>query len=151
LLGTAGIVTLATLRVGRPTVTARALAIGMGAAYLAVVTWIYPRFDAIKSARAIGEAVRKVAGPAHDAGAPVYAHGLGNVVQGIAFYSDGVYVRVVDDLDTVAAQLASDQPAYAVLGSDNFADLPEPLRARLTVSGRFEMSRLEVLLVSNTG
>jgi 4-amino-4-deoxy-L-arabinose transferase-like glycosyltransferase len=150
-LAGAGIATLASLRSHATGVTARTLALGMAAVYLATVTWIYPRFDSIKSARAIGERVREVAGPVYTRGAPVLAYGLGNVVQGIAFYSDGVYVRVVDDLDTVAAQLASDQPAYAVLGSDNFADLPEPLRARLTVSGRFEMSRLEVLLVSNTG
>jgi 4-amino-4-deoxy-L-arabinose transferase-like glycosyltransferase len=146
----AGICTLAAVRSFRPSVTARTLAIGMAAVYLATVTWIYPKFDAIKSARAIGDRVRQVAGPAQARGSPVMAYGLGNVVQGIAFYSDGVYLRVVDDLATIAAQLSGDRPAYAVLDSDHFAGLPEPLRARLTVSGQFEMSRLTVLVVSNT-
>ena len=148
-LACAGIATLAALRLHRPVVTARTLAIGMGAVYLATVTWVYPRFDSIKSARALGERVREVAGPAHAGGAPVLAFGLGNVIQGIAFYSDGVYVRVVDDLGAIATQLDGDRPAYAVLDSEKFASLPDPLRAHLTVSGRFEMSRLKVLLVSN--
>jgi 4-amino-4-deoxy-L-arabinose transferase-like glycosyltransferase len=148
-LAGAGIATLVARFLHPPMVAARTLAIGMGAVYLATVTWIYPRFDAIKSARALGERVRQVAGLAHSGGAPVLSYGLGNVVQGIAFYSDGVYVRVEDDLDAIAAQLDGERPAYAVIGSENFASLPEPLRARLTVSGRFEMSRLKVLLVSN--
>lgn len=149
-LAGAGIATLAATFFRPPAVTARTLAIGMGAVYLATVTWLYPRFDAIKSARAVGERVREVAGPAYTRGEPVLAYGLGNVVQGIAFYSDGVYVRVADDLGTVSTRLADDRPTYAVIDSAGFADLPESVRARLAVSGRFEMSRLNVLLVSNT-
>jgi 4-amino-4-deoxy-L-arabinose transferase-like glycosyltransferase len=148
-LAGAGIATLVALYRHPPAVTARTVAIGMSAVYLATVTWVYPRFDSIKSARALGERVREVAGLAHAGGAPVLAYGLGNVIQGIAFYSDGVYVRVVDDLGAIATQLGGDRPAYAVLDAENFASLPEPLRARLTVSGRFEMSRLKVMLVSN--
>jgi 4-amino-4-deoxy-L-arabinose transferase-like glycosyltransferase len=146
----AGIGTLVAAFVYRPAVTARTLAVGMGAVYLCIATWVYPRFDAIKSARALGEAVRKIAGPAHAVREPVLAYGLGNVVQGIAFYSDGVYVRVVDDLGAIATHLAGDGTAYAVIDSGGFANLPGTLRERLAVSGRFEMSRLEVLIVSNT-
>ncbi len=142
-----GIATLVAARACRPTVTARTLAIGMGAVYLATVTWVYPRFDAIKSARALGERLREVAGPAEAGGEQVLASGLGNVVQGIAFYSDGVYTRVVDDPETLAAQLADDQATYAVIDSESFAKLPEGVRARLVVSGRFAMSRLTVLIV----
>ena len=72
------------------------------------------------------------------------------MVQGIAFYSDGVCPRVADDLGAVESSLAGDRPAYVVLGSEDFANLPEGVRSRLTVSGRFETSRLQVLLVSNT-
>jgi hypothetical protein len=113
-------------------------------------TWVYLRFDAIKSARALGERIRHVAGPAHERGEPVLVYGLGNVVQGIAFYSDGVYVRAVDDLGAIATHLAGDRTAYAVVDTSDFERLPEALRARLNVSGRFEMSRLRVLIVSNT-
>ena len=147
-LAGSGIATLVAARMCRPTVTARTLAIGMGAVYLATVTWVYPRFDAIKSARALGETLRKVAGPAHANGEQVVAYGLGNVVQGIAFYSDGVYPRLMGDLGALATQLAGDQTTYAVIGSQDFANLPDAVRARLTVSGRFEMSRLQVLIVS---
>jgi len=145
-----GLATLMAARLSRPTVVARTLAIGMGAVYLATVTWVYPRFDAIKSARAIGERLREVVGPAHVGRDQVLAYGLGNVVQGIAFYSDGVYMRAVDDLDAIAPQLTGDRKAYAVIDSESFAKLPESVRARLTVSGRFAMSRLEVLIVANT-
>jgi 4-amino-4-deoxy-L-arabinose transferase-like glycosyltransferase len=148
-LAGAGMGTLVAVFYRGPQVTARTLAIGMGAVYLAAVTWVFPRFDAIKSARALGERVRDVAGPAYADGAPVFAYGLGNVVQGIAFYSDGVYVRVMDDLGSVASELEGPGPAYAVLGSEDFASLPEAVRGRLTVSGRFDMSRLQLLLVSN--
>lgn len=149
-LAGSGIATLVAARTCRPTNTARTLAIGMGAVYLATVTWVYPRFDAIKSARALGEKLREVAGPAHTGSEQVVAHGLGNVVQGIAFYSDGVYLRVLDDPGALAAQLAGNQTTYAVIDSVGFAKLPEGVRADLTVSGRFEMSRLQVLIVSKT-
>ena len=122
----------------------------MGAVYLATVTWVYPRFDAIKSARALGEALRKVAGHAQAGGTPVVATGIGNVVQGIAFYSDGVYTRVVDDPEALAAQFAGDQTTYAVIDSASFSKLPEAVRARLVVSDRFAMSRLTVLIVANS-
>jgi len=149
-LAGSGIATLVAVLRRRPAVTARTLAIGMGLVYLATVTWVYPRFDAIKSARAVGVRLREVAGPAKDGGAEIVAAGLGNVVQGIAFYSDGVYTRVLDDPGALAAQLADDRTTYAVLDSESFANLPEAVRARLTVSGRFEMSRLEVLIVAKT-
>jgi hypothetical protein len=122
----------------------------MSAVYLATVTWVYPRFDAIKSARALGERLREVAGPTRANRDQVVACGLGNVVQGIAFYSDGVYVRVVDDLDAIATQLSGSRTAYAVIDSKAFEKLPESMRTRLTVSGRFAMSRLDVLIVANT-
>lgn len=147
-LAGSGIATLAAGLRCRPTVTARTLAIGMGVVYLATVTFVYPPFDAIKSARALGERLREVAGPTAADGEPVLACGLGNVVQGIAFYSDGVYVRVVDDLGAFTTQLAGDRTTYAVIDSKNFSKLPEAVRTGLTVSGRFEMSRLEVLIVS---
>jgi 4-amino-4-deoxy-L-arabinose transferase-like glycosyltransferase len=149
-LAGAGLATLVAARISRPTATARALAIGMGAVYLAAVTFVYPRFDAIKSARALGERLREIVGPATAHRDQVAACGLGNVVQGIAFYSDGVYARVVDDRDAIATQLAGSRTAYAVIDSKNFEKLPESVRARLTVSGRFAMSRLEVLIVANT-
>ena len=72
-LAATGIATLVAVRAWRPPVTARTLAIGMGAVYLAIVTWVYPRFDASKSARALGEKIREVAGPAHANGDPVLA------------------------------------------------------------------------------
>jgi 4-amino-4-deoxy-L-arabinose transferase-like glycosyltransferase len=149
-LAGAGVATLAAVYFRSPPITARTLAIGMGAVYLAAVTWVYPRFDAIKSARALGERLREVAGPAHARGEPVLAYGLGNVIQGIAFYSDGVYVRVVDDLGAVAYELGGDRPAYVVIDSESFSKLPEAVRAHLQVSDRFEMSRLSVWLVSKT-
>jgi len=137
---------------GRPIVASaiRMFAIGMGAVYLAAVTWIYPRFDTIKSARALGERLNEVVGPARAPDDPVLSYGLGNVVQGIAFYSDGVYTRVEDDLDAVAVALGGDRPAYAVIDSEGFSNLPEAVRAHLTVAGRFEMSHLRVLIVSKT-
>lgn len=149
-LGGAGIATLISAFIARPSTAVRVLAIGMGAAYLAAVTWIYPRFDAIKSARVLGEKARQVAGQARAKGDPVLAYGVGNLVQGIAFYSDGVYLRVEDDLAAVAGQLALDRPAYAVIDSEGYSNLPEAVRAHLTVAGRFETSRLRVLLVSTT-
>lgn len=149
-LSGSGIATLVAARICRPTVTARTLAIGMGAVYLATVTWVYPRFDAIKSARALGEKLREVAGPDQAGGTPVFATGLGNVVQGIAFYSDGIYPRVVDDPEALAAQLAGDQKSYAVIDSETFSKLPRAVQARLFVSGRFAMSRLTVLIVAKS-
>ena len=148
-LSGAGVATLIALRRRRPQFTAGVLAVGMGAVYLSAVTWVYPRFDRIKSARALGERVRAVAGSAHARGEEVLAYGLGNVVQGIAFYSDGVYVRVADDLGAIAAHLGGDRPAYAVLDAEGLAILPADLRGRITIAGRFEMSRLHVLVVSN--
>jgi 4-amino-4-deoxy-L-arabinose transferase-like glycosyltransferase len=145
-----GIATLLAARTCRPTVTARTLAIGMSVVYLATVTWVYPKFDAIKSARALGETLREVAGPAKAGGADVVSSGLGNVVQGLAFYSNGVYTRVVDDPGALATQLTGDGANVAVIDSESFAKLPEGVRARLGVAGRFEMSRLTVLIVSRT-
>jgi 4-amino-4-deoxy-L-arabinose transferase-like glycosyltransferase len=147
-LAGAGISTLLAVFLRGPSVAARTLPIGMGAVYLATITWIYPPFDAIKSARAMGESLKAVAGRAHASGVPVFAYGLGNVVQGIAFYSDGVYTRVEDDPKALAVELGGDRPAYAVIDSDGFSSLPEAVRAHLEVSGRFEMSRLRVLIVS---
>jgi len=146
-LAGAGIATLLATRRPRPTLTARALAIGMAAVYLATVTWVYPRFDAIKSARAVGARLKEVAGASTAGGAPVLASGLGNVVQGLAFYSDGVYTRVVDDPSALAAQLATDRASFAVIDAGIFAKLPDAVRSRLAVAGRFEMSRLTVLIV----
>jgi hypothetical protein len=123
----------------------------MAAVYLAAVTWVYPRFDAIKSARGLGARLREVAGAPEAGGAPVFASGLGNVVQGLAFYSDGVYARVIDDPEALAAQLAANPASHAVVDSGSFARLPEAVRARLDVSGRFEMSRLRVLIVGGAG
>jgi len=130
---------------------ATALALSMAAAYLATATWIFPALDPMKSARELGVLLRAVAAETNAANGDIPALDVGNLVQGLAFYSGGVYTKVVDDAAPVVERLSGERPAAAVVSRGAYDAFPALLRAGLDIVGTTHFSRFEVLIVRNRG
>lgn len=143
------VVLLIALRGAATTTIARSLAVAMAAVYLVVAIVLFPAFNPIKSMRAMGERVREVAGDAAGRGEPILAYDMGNSVQAIAFYSNGIYCRPVEQRGEFVSHLESPKPAFAVLSRKAFEALAPELRARLSTVTSSQMARGELLFVTN--
>jgi 4-amino-4-deoxy-L-arabinose transferase-like glycosyltransferase len=119
------------------------------AVYLVAATALLPALNPRNSARAFAQEVRRVTAAARAGGGEVLAYGLGNLPEAIAFYSDGVYLREVDDPSDLAAHLARDGAAYAVADVSRLASLPEAARARIVEMRAADLSRRRIALVAN--
>ena len=144
-----GVTALILQRRGSIARPATALALTMAAAYLATATWIFPVLDPMKSARSLALRLRAAADETRAVSGEIPALDVGNLVQGLAFYSGGVYTRVVDDAAPVVQLLSGDRPAAAVVSRNAYDALPMSLRADLDIVGASKFSRFEALIVRN--
>jgi len=144
-----GVAALVLSRRGPVVRPATALALTMAAAYLATATWIFPALDPLKSTRQLALRLRVVADETKARAGEIAALDVGNLVQGLAFYSGGVYTGAVDDADAVIERLAEDGPAAAVVSRSAYDAFPASLRTSLDIVGTSKFSRFEALIVRN--
>lgn len=122
-------------------------------AMLAAVSFVYPVLDPGKSGRELGEVMRNATVDWRAAGHTVLAFPprdppgeikLGNVMRAVNFYSGGVYMKEIADLEQLRAELAAAETTYLLA---NAAALPEEERERMNVLYSTRLSRRDLLFL----
>jgi 4-amino-4-deoxy-L-arabinose transferase-like glycosyltransferase len=134
---------------GRPLRVLLTLGGGTAAAYLFLVTAVYPALEPIRSARPFALTIKEATAKSRAAGLPVVAYALGNLPEPFAFYSNGVYTQETNDPAVLERHLERPEAVFAAVNGDELDPLPRELRERLWVVASTRLSRRDVLLVTN--
>ena len=124
---------------------------GMAALYLFATAAVFPAMEPRKSARGFALEVKRSTAASRAAGHDVVAWQAGNVTNGIAFYSDGVYTVETDDAEVLAAHLRQDALVYAVGRRSELDELPVDVLDGLRFHAERRLSRKDLALISNRG
>ena len=146
---TSGVVTLIACVRSSGRLAALAPAGGMVVAYLLAVTFLYPALEPRKSARAFSVAAEALTAQSRAAGHSVMAHDLGNLPEAFAFYGDGFYTVVTEELADLVRHLEQPQRVWALTRRKHLGDLPPGVRDRLVVVRETRLSRRDVILIRN--
>lgn len=122
---------------------------GFMAAYLFVVTFVFPALEDRKSARPFSLKIKAATSSSSAAGHQVVAYDLGNLPEAFAFYTDGVYTTETVDPEVLIRHLAARETVWAVINRAVLVRLPSDVRDRLVVVGETRLSRRDVLLIRN--
>jgi 4-amino-4-deoxy-L-arabinose transferase-like glycosyltransferase len=144
-----GIATLWACRRSRPLHAALAPAAGFAAGYLFAVTFVNPALEPGKSARPFSLKLAAATESSRAAGHEIVAYDLANLPEAFAFYTEGVYTVVTEDLELVAEHLRQPEEVWAVIRRRGFDRLPADVRERLAIVEEDRLSRRDVLLVRN--
>jgi 4-amino-4-deoxy-L-arabinose transferase-like glycosyltransferase len=144
-----GVATLWACRRSRPLRAALAPAAGFAAGYLFAVTFLFPALEPRKSARPFSLKLAAATESSRAAGHEVMAYDLANLPEAFAFYTDGVYTIVTEDLELVAEHLRQPEEVWAVIRRRGFDRLPADVHERLAIIEEDRLSRRDVLLVRN--
>ena len=145
-----GLTTLWRALQGRALHSVLASAAGVAIAYLAVSALIDPAIDTVKSARPLALRVKVTTAASRAAGERVATYHVGNRIDAIAFYSDGVYPVEMDDPDELTRHLDRAGEVFAVVNTAHLDELPPQLLESVVVIDSFHLSRKDLLLISNT-
>ena len=121
----------------------------ISAAYLIAVTTVQPAMNPMKSSRDFALELKEATAESRAAGNEVLALDIGNLPDGLSFYSDGVYLRETGDPSELEAHLTDGSRAYAVVSTAAMSALPREFRGRLSVVASAHLSRKKVLLITS--
>lgn len=149
ILAATGVATLWLCRKSRPLRSTVALAVGIAAFYLFASTFVYPVFDQWKSAKAFSQRLKAYTAESYAAGSKLVALDLGNIPEALAFYGDGLYSVTTRDPSVVVDHLRQPPEAWAFLKRKDFEALPADLRERLVIVESSDLSREDLVLLTN--
>ncbi len=119
----------------------------LAAGMLVAVSFIHPRLNPSKSGRELATIMRDETAESRAAGRPVLSLGLSNVLHSVNFYSDGVYLKEIDDPQAVIADLSSGDATHLLANEALLPPLPEELLAKMHVVYSTRLSRKDLLLL----
>jgi 4-amino-4-deoxy-L-arabinose transferase-like glycosyltransferase len=140
--------TLAALLARRVMLYCLAPAAGLAVLYLLAASALFPAIEPLKSTRPFAVAIKTITSEYRAGGGEVLAFDLGNIPKGVAFYSDGVYLREVSSLDELATLLGEESYRYAAVRQRHIDELPEELRRRIVVRASAKLSRKDAVLIA---
>lgn len=123
----------------------KATALGTATAYVLTATLVFPALNGIKSARTFAGHLAAATAESRAAGHDVVAYDVGNLPEALAFYSGGVYTRVLAEPGALAAHLGQPARVFAVVNEEALEGLP----AMPVVLERTELAGHHVALVAN--
>lgn len=132
---------------GEPLAAVQSTAAAMATALLVIVTWIYPIVDPHKSGRALAKVVQERTAAVRADGRPVLAMGLANVSRSVSFYSNGIYLRELDDPRALGAEISHETDTYLVTNTAQLEKIPAHIRQRMTTLYTTRLSRRDIALV----
>jgi 4-amino-4-deoxy-L-arabinose transferase-like glycosyltransferase len=130
---------------GRPLRAVHCSAAAMAATLLVAVTLVYPALDPQKSGRELARVVRDETAAAPAVRSPLFGLGLENVILAVNFYSDGVYLTVLDEPIELTRRVATGE-AHLLASAGCIADLPPVLKRRLHPIYSTHLSSRDVVL-----
>ncbi len=146
-LGLGGCGALVSAIRGRAVGSVRWSGAAMAVAMLVAVSLVYPPLNPSKSGRELATVVRAETAGSRAAGHPVLALGLSNVLHPVNLYSDGVYLKEIDDPEELIADLSSGTATYLLANEALLPPLPEELQAKMNIIYSTRLSRKDLLLI----
>lgn len=119
----------------------------MAVAMVTAVTFVYPALEPSKSGRELARIVRDETAASRAAGRPVLSLDISNVPKSVNFYSDGVYLKELEDPSEVAENLDGGGETYLLASEASMEKLPQDLRQRMTPVYSIRLSGKNVVLM----
>lgn len=118
----------------------------MAAAMIVAVTFVYPALDPSKSGRELAQVVREETAASRAAGRPVLSLDVRNVPKSVNFYSNGVYLKELEEPSEVAESVDGAE-TYLLTSEAALRELPPELTRRISAVYSTRLSRKDVVLV----